>query len=73
MSKKTDMKPFEIPVEGSLGILALGAVGIRAWKKKRQDVGYDVPNTNFMKKKPEELKAEAKKKAEVKKKEGKKK
>ena len=27
--------PFEIPVEGSLGLLALGAVGIREWRKVR--------------------------------------
>jgi hypothetical protein len=27
--------PFKIPVEGSLGLLALGAVGIREWRKVR--------------------------------------
>jgi hypothetical protein len=27
--------PFEIPVEGSLGLLALGAVGINEWRKVR--------------------------------------
>jgi hypothetical protein len=27
--------PFEIPVEGSLGLLALGAVGIKEWRKVR--------------------------------------
>ena len=27
-----------IPYEGSLGILALGAVGILAWRKKRQEI-----------------------------------
>jgi len=26
-------KPFEVPPGGTLGILALGNVGIRAWKK----------------------------------------
>lgn len=26
-------KPFEIPPGGSLGLLALGNVGVRAWKK----------------------------------------
>lgn len=25
----------EIPADGSLGLLALGAVGIKAWRKKR--------------------------------------
>jgi hypothetical protein len=29
--------PFEIPVDGSLGLLALGAVGIKAWRKKRDE------------------------------------
>lgn len=29
---------FEIPLEGSLGLLALGAVGIKAWFQKRKEV-----------------------------------
>ena len=28
---------FEVPVEGSLGLLALGAVGLIAWRKKREE------------------------------------
>ena len=28
---------YEIPVEGSLGLLALGAVGLIAWRKKRDE------------------------------------
>jgi len=28
---------FEIPIEGSLGILALGAVGIKAWRKMKKE------------------------------------
>jgi hypothetical protein len=28
--------PFKIPVEGSLGLLALGAVGIMEWRKVRE-------------------------------------
>jgi hypothetical protein len=28
---------YEITAEGSLGLLALGAVGIKAWRKKRQE------------------------------------
>ncbi len=32
-----DGKPFVVPPGGTLGVLALGSVGIRAWKKaKRQ-------------------------------------
>ncbi len=27
----------EIPANGSLGLLALGAVGIKAWRKKREE------------------------------------
>lgn len=30
-------KPFQVPPGGSLGILALGAKGIRAWKKVKKD------------------------------------
>jgi len=40
--KKTGKKkgsgqlPYDIPVEGSLGLLALGAVGIIEWRKVRE-------------------------------------
>lgn len=27
---------FEIPVEGALGLLALGADGVKAWKEKKK-------------------------------------
>ena len=30
--KTADGKPYEIPPEGSLGLLALGDVGVMAWK-----------------------------------------
>ncbi len=30
-------KPFEVPPGGSLGILALGSVGVRAWKKAKKE------------------------------------
>ena len=30
-----DGKPYEIPIEGSLGLLALGHVGLIAWRHKR--------------------------------------
>ncbi|MBU0487748.1 MAG: hypothetical protein KKA07_11735 [Bacteroidetes bacterium] len=32
----TDGKPLEIPVKGSLGLLALGAKGLFAWREKRK-------------------------------------
>ena len=30
-------KEHEIPLEGSLGLLALGAVGLKAWRQKRME------------------------------------
>ena len=30
-------KQHEIPVEGSLGLLALGAVGLKAWRLRRAE------------------------------------
>ena len=35
------MKEYEIPPEGSLGLLALGAAGITAWRKKRKESGME--------------------------------
>lgn len=42
-SKKEE---FDIPVEGSIGLLALGDVGLRAWRKVRKEA-----NIKLMKKK----------------------
>ena len=36
---------IDIPYEGSLGILALGAVGLTAWRKKRAEVNAPTSNT----------------------------
>ncbi len=33
-----DGEDFEIPEEGSLGLLALGYVGLMAWRQKRNEV-----------------------------------
>jgi len=33
--KSSGELPYEIPVEGSLGLLALGAAGIMEWRKVR--------------------------------------
>lgn len=30
-------KNYEVTAQGSLGLLALGAVGIKAWRKKREE------------------------------------
>ncbi len=42
--------PFDIPVEGSLGLLALGAVGIIAWKKKKLETNKGTTSGRFEKK-----------------------
>ncbi len=31
--------PVDIPVEGSLGLLALGAAGLFAWRRKKEQAG----------------------------------
>ena len=31
-----DGKVFEVPPEGSIGLLALGAVGLKAWREARR-------------------------------------
>lgn len=35
---------IEIPSEGALGLLALGAVGIKAWRKKREEDANKIKN-----------------------------
>lgn len=30
-------KPFTVPPGGSLGVFALGSVGVRAWRKAKQE------------------------------------
>lgn len=30
-------KPFTVPPGGSLGVFALGAVGVRAWRKAKKE------------------------------------
>jgi hypothetical protein len=34
-------KEIEIPVEGSLGLLALGDIAVKPWRQKRIDTGYE--------------------------------
>ena len=36
--KTEDGQPFEVPVEGSLGLLALGYIGLLAWRSKKEQV-----------------------------------
>ncbi|MBA3647666.1 MAG: hypothetical protein H0W62_03805 [Chitinophagales bacterium] len=40
-NKTQELKQFEIPPEGSLGLLALGAVGLRAWRQVRSKSDYE--------------------------------
>lgn len=35
---KKKVVPYDVPVEGSLGLLALGAAGIKAWREKRDEL-----------------------------------
>lgn len=37
--KDKDGKTIEVPVEGSIGLLALGYKGLMAWRMKRKEVG----------------------------------
>ena len=37
INSKKIINAVEIPTDGSLGLLALGAVGIKAWRKKREE------------------------------------
>jgi len=39
--EKNDLKNYDVPPEGSLGLLALGAQGIIAWRKKRKETGME--------------------------------
>ncbi len=35
--KTTDGKPHEVSDQGSLGLLALGYIGLRLWREKRKE------------------------------------
>ena len=43
-AEQTQSHVIEIPVEGSLGLLALGARGIIAWREKRAEVAQQEGN-----------------------------
>lgn len=44
LNKKNILSNSEIPAGGSLGLLALGAVGIKAWRKKREEEEQKLKN-----------------------------
>ena len=35
--KTEDGEPFEVPEDGSLGLLALGHIGLKLWREKRRE------------------------------------
>lgn len=37
--KDKEGNPIEVPVEGSIGLLALGYKGLMAWRMKRKEIG----------------------------------
>ena len=38
-------EPFEIPQGGSLGLLALGYIGVILWREKRNEIRLDNQNS----------------------------
>lgn len=37
-------EPFEIPEGGSLGLLALGYIGVMLWREKREEIQQEKQN-----------------------------
>jgi len=69
MAKTEEKKnvDFEVPIDGSLGLLAIGYKGVMAWREARKNAGIDI--IAIRKKEYEERQAELeKKKAEFEKK-----
>ena len=46
---KTEKKPYEVTPLGSLGLLALGDVGLQAWRKARAEAGEKLPEWAVLK------------------------
>lgn len=46
MKKEKQIKEYEIPVAGSLGLLALGDVGLKMWREKRDSEKVKEKNDN---------------------------
>lgn len=46
--KTEDGKPFNIPEGGSLGLLALGYVGVMLWREKRHEIQIEKRKTNHI-------------------------
>ena len=54
--KNKKAKEYEIPLEGSLGLLALGYRGLVAWREKREKEGYKTTNQILVSKKKKKKK-----------------
>ncbi|MFK7904897.1 MAG: hypothetical protein AB8B69_07225 [Chitinophagales bacterium] len=46
--KKTDGAPYDVPVEGSMGLLALGFQGLKVWRAKRKEMNYNFSEHLFI-------------------------
>lgn len=44
MSKEEKSKEFEIPVDGSIGLLALGDVGLKKWREVKAKFEAEMKN-----------------------------
>jgi len=44
MSKELQKIPFEVTEKGSLGLLAIGDLGLRAWRKVRKEAYQNKKN-----------------------------
>ena len=61
-TKSNNESEFEVPVDGSLGLLAIGYRGVMAWRDAREKAGIDI--ISIRKKEYDEKKAELDKKKE---------
>lgn len=43
MKNKEDIIRFNVPIEGSLGLLAFGDIGLRAWRKIKNELNNSRP------------------------------
>lgn len=47
-NQKNQGEKFEIPPEGTLGLLAYGATGLRAWRKVRDEYIKNNPDSQIL-------------------------
>lgn len=56
-------KEYKVPPQGSLGLLALGDLGVKLWREKRKEAGKD-PVKRKLKKKSENEEKDGNEKSE---------